>query len=773
MTKSLLLPIIMCIALTSQSQVQIIRSGEKTISTKGLYAKTDLNADVLIPAIDVSKVRAEQNRQGRNKFAEPVPTDINPLGLGRWENQEVFSVMRLKITAVKAFSISVTFDKLTLSPNAELYLYNTDRTVITGLVTSKENISKDGLWSSNVFQGNAIILELKVPTNEIKENQMHIRQILYGLTPDRDLTRKDSLTGPGFGQSGNCNVNAICDPTWDVERRAIAQVVDQQGNLFSAALIMNTCAINRAFLLTADHCVVDGNGNVVNQDGSTFEFLWFSPTCTPTTNTSNTLLFNGATIKSRWAQTDFALLQLKQSVPANSNLTFWGWSRSNTPPNSSVAIHHPEGDIMKIAHDFDPAVVGNVGTFTNTAWRVVLDAGSVEEGSSGSPLIDAATHRVVGQLFSSTQSWNSPCNTGQGGTNSGRFDLPWNGGGTQATRLLDFLDPSASGAMTTNTTNVANLFRFPAEHNYVIAGTDQPCVNSNSQYQISLNTLPAGATVTWTVVSPTGTLGLTSTTGTSTEVIPINPTLNEQCYLQADISFSGCSYTIYKSLTFRSAYWQGSITGYYGWFNPVYGNNLVEGDNYLYTAYGSGGAQYFEIWNEGANAHPNTSYWEYVSGTPASYGYLSKYIGFDLVQLGGVGSVDSYYNFNFTDNCGSHSIPYHFMSIYGNPPSYRVQQQSKEKYQVKISPNPALSFVNISVVDTEPNQKSAGKKFDYNKRKIIRVYNKLGTMLIQRSEIIPASGIRLNISALKSSDIYNVVIESENGLWLSAKFIKQ
>lgn len=208
--------------------------------------------------------------------------------------------------------------------------------------------------------------------------------------------------------------------------------------------------------MTANHCVLQ-NGNLINTNNSTFEFLWFSPTCTPTTNTTTTLLFNGATIRSRWEQSDFALLELNQAISATANLNFLGWSRSTTPPNASVGIHHPMGDIMKISVENNPASIGQIRTFPNTAWRVVWDQGTVEGGSSGSPLFDNANHKVVGQLFSNTQPTSTPCNQATGGTNYGRFDIAWTGGGTNDTRLSNWLDPLGTNAITTNTTNVSAL----------------------------------------------------------------------------------------------------------------------------------------------------------------------------------------------------------------------------------------------------------------------------------------------------------------------------
>ena len=47
------------------------------------------------------------------------------------------------------------------------------------------------------------------------------------------------------------------------------------------------------------------------------------------------------------------------TVPANYNPFFAGWDNSGDIPSSTVCIHHPSGDIKKIAFDDDPASISN------------------------------------------------------------------------------------------------------------------------------------------------------------------------------------------------------------------------------------------------------------------------------------------------------------------------------------------------------------------------------------------------------------------------------
>ena len=81
------------------------------------------------------------------------------------------------------------------------------------------------------------------------------------------------------------------------------------------------------------------------------------------------------------------------------NPIYAGWSNEFFPPENSVTIHHPNGDVKKISVDNDPAVVTSYSDFDDNAfWNILQwDIGTTEAGSSGAPLFDQ-DHRVIGIL---------------------------------------------------------------------------------------------------------------------------------------------------------------------------------------------------------------------------------------------------------------------------------------------------------------------------------------------------------------------------------------
>jgi hypothetical protein len=126
---------------------------------------------------------------------------------------------------------------------------------------------------------------------------------------------------------------------------------------------------------------------------------------------------------------------------------YGGWDRSGAAPSSATTVHHPNGDEKRISFENDPVTVtsyyGTASPGDGTHLRVAdWDLGTTEGGSSGSPLFDAA-QRVVGQLHGGDAACGNDLPDWYG-----RFSASWSGGGTSATRLSDWLDPTSTGATT-------------------------------------------------------------------------------------------------------------------------------------------------------------------------------------------------------------------------------------------------------------------------------------------------------------------------------------
>lgn len=698
------------ITVSLYAQVIVSNYSNPNLATGGLFGKSEKINELKIDSL--KKINYLNNSEF--KFAEQVPVDISPLTQASKEIIDNDIILRQKIIAQKATSIKISFDTLFLSKNASLYIYNLQGSIITGPITSKENIQKGRLWSSNTFNDSIIILELKMPKSEEGQNSLHISKILSGLQDRINLNPSDS-TGIGhFNSSSPCNINVICSQgnPWVNERKAICLIETDDGSSCSGALLTNTCNTNNPYVLTAWHCT---NGK--NPNNWTYSFGWWSTTCTPNTNNQQYLLFNGATLRATYEPTDFSLLELFQTPSSTSGLTYLGWSRSSATPSTSVGIHHPMDDQMKISFANNPATIGNIRLNTNTAWRVLWNSGTTEKGSSGSPLFNQ-NHQVVGQNFSETQPTYPPCNQQTGGNNYGRFDLSWTGGGTNATRLSNWLDASNSGAITTNTTNVSNLIN--AKPALSISGNDPLCYSAS----YTLNGATTG-TITWS--SSNTSIATVTGQGSTATVTKVG---DGSVFITATVTFCpGTTASVSKQITV------GAATNYYIQSMSMNSPNRLD----IYPSFT--GSQLVV-----------TSWYVYVDGS------------FSTSGSGYPPSVISVYA-----SCGSHNVTLTTSNSCG---SYSTSSYYSGSGCFALTPNPAGS--NVTVTDMSANNKSSssgGKTLASIGRKVtITVFDNASRPLKQFNF---SRSNQYNFSVGDLTPGTYIIQIKQNGLIDNLKLIKQ
>ena len=430
------------------TQAQVSQGGTpysfhgKNISAKIPTIKMpEINADSLI-AFD-----AEESRKGSGPwiFGYNHTTNITTDNNGLWETlANGDRLWRLAIECPKAFSINLTFDKYVLPKGAKLYVYNEDKNYIIGALTSDNNQETQDL-GIDIVPGSKTIIEYYEPTTVSFHGQLSINRVTHGY---KDLF----AWAKAFGSAGSCNYNVNCSPIgigWERQRDAVAIIVVGGSGACTGAMVDDVPHSNTPYFLTANHCGTTGVSTWV------FRWNWQASGCpNPTTAPSTAQSTTGSTLRATNVASDFTLLQLNSTPPAGYNVFYAGWDRSGTTPTGGAGIHHPSGDIKKISTSvtaFTSVSGGWTGAPANSHWNVKwqADSGITEPGSSGSPMFDQ-NRRLVGQLHGGPSS----CTATLANKNDdyGKFSMSWTGNGStsSAARLSDWLDPGATGTMTTD-----------------------------------------------------------------------------------------------------------------------------------------------------------------------------------------------------------------------------------------------------------------------------------------------------------------------------------
>ncbi|HEX6810961.1 MAG TPA: trypsin-like peptidase domain-containing protein [Planctomycetota bacterium] len=403
-------------------------------------------AVLAVPAIDRAAISLEdetRHQQGQPaRYAIPQPVNADPTSHGTWEVlDQTWSLWRLRIHSPDASHVNLGFSQFQMPAGARLTIYSSDYTHVVRPFDAQDHSPSGQLWTP-VVRTDKIVAEVYVPT--ALRGQVRLRLVHVGSGYRFFGAGADAM---GLDGSGPCNIDVACSQAaaWLDEVSSVA-ALSSAGNIFCTGFMINNEAQDgRNYLITAHHC------GVTASLAATMVVYWNyeEPTCGGSGAPLNQ--FNtGATLRASYSVSDFTLVELLAPPTISWGVTYAGWNRNTADATSAVGIHHPSGDAKKISFEYNPTVTTSYGgaSFPGDGTHIRLvdwDLGVTEVGSSGSPLFDQ-NHRVVGQLHGG----GSAC-----GNNLsdwyGKFARSWTGGGTNSTRLSNWLDPLNTGITTLDT----------------------------------------------------------------------------------------------------------------------------------------------------------------------------------------------------------------------------------------------------------------------------------------------------------------------------------
>ena len=376
-------------------------------------------------------------------------------------------IWQLAIKSPNAINLSVNFDQFYIPEGGRLYLYNDDHSDFSKIYSGKSNRPNEKLGSWFVT-GDIIWVEYFQPRSVVEESKLRIGGLIHGYRMGRVEQFVEGIRG--LNDSGDCNYDVNCpvgedfDTKKDLVKKAVTLLNLGNGFLCSAVLINNTRADKRPFLLTGNHCLENSDPTFWS-----VRFNWVSPAPVcgiegDSPDVQSNFTMSGAEFRASNALSDFALVELFNEIPDSWDVAFAGWDNSDSAPEFQVGIHHPNGDIMKICRDDNPAVKENangtevwlikgVSAGNGNGWEI----GTTESGSSGSPLFNEAG-LIIGQLYAGQSFCEGTQNNGDYDV-YGRFGVSWDSGTDESTRLRDWLDPIGTGQSTIN--SLQNILSVP------------------------------------------------------------------------------------------------------------------------------------------------------------------------------------------------------------------------------------------------------------------------------------------------------------------------
>ncbi|MBO9677129.1 MAG: serine protease [Acidovorax sp.] len=296
-------------------------------------------------------------------------------------------------------------------------------------------------WWTPDSGGGEATLEIELPPGTpVSSVQVAVPQVSHFFVNLSLPVEDESVWQPKLGESGACELDALCHSEYEAVRNAVARMIYTSGGtsyLCTGTLLNDQNSSGTPYFLSANHCI---SSQTV---ASTLQTFWFyrSPSCGSRSLSSSAVSrTGGATLLYASASTDTSFLKLLDTPPPGA--MFAGWDASPQAPGTAVAgLHHPKGDLLKISF----GAVGSLYACTGVSgasfscyadpsgnfYRVGWTQGQAEGGSSGSGIFHGNT--LVGTLYGGT----ALCSA-QGLAFYGRFDVAY------AAALRNWLSPGSA-----------------------------------------------------------------------------------------------------------------------------------------------------------------------------------------------------------------------------------------------------------------------------------------------------------------------------------------
>ncbi len=430
-------------------------------------------------------------------------------------------------------SLLFYYDQFALPKGVKFFLSNANNKQILGAFTDNNN-TPEGLFVTQEIQGGIVNLELDIESGvDVSAIKLHINKAgvmyrassglsLFGGNDDNGTAAKP--TGdPIAGNSSVCEINAVCPAgqNYPEQRKATMRIIMPMGNNYigfcTGTLVNNTKGDCTPYVLTATHCEENNNKTDITFAQWLFYFNFEAPDCAGVGTAPNNQTLAGASFVARadynhnvpYIYGDFLLLKLNSKVPASFGAYFAGWNRATSLPSNSLYInfHHPAGDMKKLAvtNNIAPNGTFNQWNVQGTHWSVNFTTGGNEGGSSGSALFDV-NGRIVGDLSGGSDQQGCNADTNSLGDQAifgkdavySKISRNWEypeGNGALNAQLKNWLDPTNTGAITTNSLAASATCNAPttgitnrnSELDNSISVFPNPVVNGTLRMRINLD----------------------------------------------------------------------------------------------------------------------------------------------------------------------------------------------------------------------------------------------------------------------------------------------
>jgi len=366
-------------------------------------AKKSVRPSNLEKALDVAMLNQVDKSFARDAFKNVLPAGG--------------SVFRMTFMMDNAVSMAFNFAKFNPVPGAALFVIPQNGTF--GGPWTAANRFQAGEFQTWHYKGSSVSLEYYSPSGTVSEGEIELaivatawKQQKAGACNIHNICRD-----PNYRCNAGCPVGRTCsfqcsfidqDPTqlqwaehdWDEEANAAVVMLSAAGSRFCSGSFVNNPS-GLPYVLTAHHCRATAT--------TLIKHAFWNPECESYDDEAGdtSKVLGDSQILRTVANSDATLMHIREAVPGDWDLFLAGWDARGpqNPAVGAIGVHHPRASNMKLAHTYIALRSTGYGGAGNTHWTVDFwGESTTEPGSSGSPVYNRDTKKIVGQLHGGSAS---------------------------------------------------------------------------------------------------------------------------------------------------------------------------------------------------------------------------------------------------------------------------------------------------------------------------------------------------------------------------------
>ncbi|MCF8346424.1 MAG: T9SS type A sorting domain-containing protein [Bacteroidales bacterium] len=330
------------------------------------------------------------------QYATERAVDLSPEQNGEWVRRDGMHIWRVHLISPEAYSLGVQFSEFALEKGARVFIYDPSGKHLKGAFNHQNN-KEYGTFYVGHIPGEEVIIELQVDDPGRNYGVLRVGLLSHAFLP---VYAEKGADNTGLGTSQDCEIDVNCSEgeEWQIIKRSVCHI-NTTRLLCTGVLVNNTSYNGKPYILTAEHCI----NTAFYAENSVFYFGYENSEC-GVNDGQKKLSVSGSALLATGDSIDFSLVELSERPPRAYNVYYAGWDAREMEHASSVTLHHPNADAMKISFDNEPtsvptSVPGDLKDYLlkSNFWIKEWDIGSTEGGSSGAPLFNNFK-KVIGVL---------------------------------------------------------------------------------------------------------------------------------------------------------------------------------------------------------------------------------------------------------------------------------------------------------------------------------------------------------------------------------------